>query len=70
MVLSFLHLVLGVEAFSSWVVTLIIGVVVVGAVREVVVARGQEVSHGIGITEPGKVQARIHVIFFLEIHAL
>jgi hypothetical protein len=61
---------LGMEAFSSWVVTLVIKVVVVGAVREVVIAHGQEVPHGIRIVEPRKVQARIHVIFFLRVHVL
>lgn len=40
LVLSFVLLVLGVDTFSSWVVTLIVGVVVVGAVGEVVVASG------------------------------
>jgi hypothetical protein len=67
LVLSFVLLMLGVETFSSWVVTLVIGVVVVRAIREVVVARGQEVSHGNGIMEPEKVPAIIHVVFFLKV---
>jgi uncharacterized membrane protein YjjB (DUF3815 family) len=52
-------LVLSVEAFSSRVVTFIVGAIVVGVVGEVVVARGQEVPHGPEIAEPEKVQARI-----------
>ena len=70
LVLSFVLLMLDVEAFSSWVVSLVVKVVVVGAVREVVIAHEQEVSHGIRIVEPRKVQARIHVIFFLRDHVL
>jgi hypothetical protein len=70
LVLSFVLLVLCVEAFSSWVITLVIRAIVIGVVREAVVARGQEVSHGIRIVEPGKVQARIHVMFFLGVHTL
>jgi hypothetical protein len=70
LVLSFVLLVLGVEAFSSWVIILLIGAIVIGAVGEVVVARRQDVPHGIRIMEPGKVQARIHVMFFLGVHTL
>jgi hypothetical protein len=70
LVLSFVLLVLGVEAFLRWVVTLIVKVVVVEVIREVVIAHGQEVPHGIRIVEPRKVQARIHVIFFLRVHTL
>ena len=59
LVLSSMLLVLSVEAFSSRVVTFIVGAIVVGVIGEVVVARGQEVPHGPEIAEPEKVQARI-----------
>jgi hypothetical protein len=59
LVLSFVLHMPGMEAFPSWVVTLVVGVVVVGAAGEEVVTRGQEVPHGPEIAEPGKVQARI-----------
>jgi hypothetical protein len=55
LVSSSMLLVLGVEALSSRVVTLIVGVAVVHAVREVVITRGQEVLHGPMIAEPGEV---------------
>jgi hypothetical protein len=45
-------LVFGMEALPSRVVTLIVGVVVVGTVREVVVTCGQEMPHGPWMTEP------------------
>jgi hypothetical protein len=55
LVLSFVLITLDVQAFPSRVVTFIIGGVVIGVVGEVVVARGQEVSHGPEITKPRKV---------------
>lgn len=59
LVLSFVLVALGVQAFLSRVVTFIVGGVVIGVVGEAIVAHGQEVPHGPEITEPRKVQAKI-----------
>jgi hypothetical protein len=57
---------LDMEALASRVVTLVVRAVVAGAVGEVVVACRQEVMHGPRVMEPGKIQASVQVISFLE----
>jgi hypothetical protein len=46
---------LGIEAFLSRAITLVIGAVVVGVIGDEVITCIQEMSHGPGITEPRKV---------------
>lgn len=48
-------LVPNVEALPSWVLTLIVGAVVIEAIEEEVVAHGQEMPHGLRIMEPREV---------------
>ena len=48
-------LVPNVEALPSWVVTLIVGVVVIEAIEEEVVAHGKEMPHGLRIMKPREV---------------
>jgi hypothetical protein len=59
LVFSSMLLVLVVEALSSRVVTLIVGVVVVGVIKEVVITCRQKVLRDPGITESREVQSRI-----------
>jgi hypothetical protein len=54
-----------VKALPSQVLTLIVVAIVVRDVGEEVVARGQKMSHGLKIMEPGEVQARAQAVVFL-----
>jgi hypothetical protein len=58
------------KALSSWVVTLLVGAVVIGAIEEEVVACEQELQHGLRVTKSRGVQARAWTIFFLRVKAL
>jgi hypothetical protein len=51
-----------VKALSSWVVTLLVGVVVVGAIREEFVAREWEMQHSLWVTKLGEVPARARTV--------
>jgi hypothetical protein len=55
-----------VETFATWATTLVVkAVAIIGAIREVVVTCGHEVSHGTEITEPGEIPTRVGLVFFL-----
>jgi hypothetical protein len=55
-----------VETFATWAATFVVrAVAIVRATGEAVVTCGHEVSHGIGITEPGEIPTGVGVVFFL-----
>jgi hypothetical protein len=65
-VVSFVLLLIDVEALASWVVTLIVkAVAIVRVAGEALVTCGHEVSHGSGIAEFGEIHTEVGVILFL-----
>ena len=65
-VVSVVIFLIDVEALASWVVTLVVkAVAIVRATGEAVVTCDHEVSHGIGIPEPGEIPTGVGTVLFL-----